>query len=181
MQTQIVRTGKEYSAALFGLSLESGCEDEIYDGIELLCQILTETPELKEFLKSYGISREVRLKTVKDAFESKLPEYIVSFVCLLCENDEISILDDCIDEYKKLYNRSKSFINAVVTSAAELTGEEKTKLQSALEKRMKSHIKIDYRIDPSLLGGLKVESEGIMLDGSLTGRIRNMREEVMDK
>ena len=52
----------------------------------------------------------------------------------------------------------------------------KQKLKEKLEKICKSRVDIEYSIEPSLLGGLTVEIDGKILDGSLRQRLREVKE-----
>ena len=66
--------------------------------------------------------------------------------------------------------------HATVTSAVELTEEEKNRLIAGLEARERCRVQGEYRVDPSLLGGLIVEVEGKILDGSLRHRLSEIKE-----
>lgn len=167
---------KEYATALFELAAESGSEQEIYNGVCLVKDVFADTPELAAYLASPGIRKDVRLKTVKDTFENDVHEYVVSFLCLLCERKDIEALFECIEEYKKLYEENKNIAHAVVTSAHPLTDDEKASLVARLEKVSGKRVDAEYQIDPELLGGARVEMDGTIIDGSLRHRLESMKE-----
>lgn len=173
-------TSKEYAVALFGLAVETGTAAEIAEGLALVRKVFEDTPEFSAFLSSPGIPKQERLQLIQDTFSEDVPEYVVSFLSLLCEHGDAPIFMECANEFDKLYSQSKNVSYAVVTSVVELTDDEKTKLCAKLEHINHNKVIIEYRIDPSLLGGLTVEMDGLILDGSLKRRLHNMKE-VMDE
>ena len=65
---------------------------------------------------------------------------------------------------------------ATVTAAAGLTDEEKERLRRALERRSGHSVQLECRVDASLLGGVVVEMDGRVLDGSLRHRLHEIKE-----
>jgi len=167
---------KEYAIALFGLAAECGLEEEISKGLSFVREVFDETPGLDSFLRSPGISKAVRLQTLRDAFEKEVPEYVMSFLCILCENGEVEMLAECIDEYEKLYFESKNVAYAAATSAVPLTDAEKVSLREKLEKKTGKKVVIEYTLDSELLGGVVIEMDGMTIDGSLRRRLQTMKE-----
>lgn len=167
---------KEYAMALFSLGVESGAQTEIYSNLAHVAKVFEDAPQLADYLLSPGIPRATRLQTLKDAFEGDTHEYVVSFLSLLCEHKDIDILSECIVEYNKLYEQNKNLSHALVKSAEPLTDEEKAKLIAKLEKVSGKSVDAEYRIDKSILGGVVVEMEGTIIDGSLKHRLESVKE-----
>ena len=67
---------------------------------------------------------------------------------------------------------------AKVVSARPLSDGEKEKLIAALESRYGVTVEADYKTDPSLLGGMKVEISGTLLDGSARRRLDGVRADL---
>ncbi len=174
------KTSNEYAIALFGLANETGVEETVLNGLKLASEVFRETPELYGFLKSPGISKETRLKTVQNAFSDDTHEYVVSFICLLCEHGNIELFAQCVEDYENLYSISRKIVHAKVTSVVDLSEKQKITLHEKLVKKLKCEVEIEYKIDPTLLGGVTVEMDGIILDGSLKNRLQTMKE-VMDE
>ena len=127
-------------------------------------------------MSSPGISKNERLDSVKAAFEGRIPEYVLSFVQLLCERSRVRAFDDCLNEYEQLYNASKQISEAYVTSAVELTDDEKKKLKLKLEKMSGKSLILKCTVDKSVLGGVIVKMDGKIMDGSLKHRLEEVKE-----
>ncbi len=167
---------KEYAAALFALAAESGDEDRINEGLIFVRGVFKKTPELFSFLSSPGIRKDERLRVLAGAFEEEIPEYVTSFLCLLCERREIDYLFEIIEEFFKLYKQSRNRAHALIYSATELTSDEKARLIAKLEQTSGKKVDAEYIIDAGLLGGITVEMDGTVIDGSLRHNLETMKE-----
>ena len=72
-------------------------------------------------------------------------------------------------------NASEHISNAKVTSAVQLTDEEKQKLKNKLESVYRGEVNIEYFIDETLIGGLIVDVDGKIMDGSLRSRLHDVK------
>ena len=138
--------------------------------------VFSNTPEYIDFLSSPSIPLQERLDAINEAFASSIPENVVSFIKLLCEKGRIRSLLGCIDEYKKLLDVQNSISTAYVKSAVELTDEEKEKLKDKLEVKCGHAIVLECSVDQSLMGGIVVEIDGKIIDGSLKNRLYEVKD-----
>ena len=168
--------GNEYAEALFLLACETKNEDEILGALDLLKDVLNENTEYIDFLSTPSIPLGERLDAISEAFEKTMPEYVVSFIKLLCEKGHIDSIFECIGEYKELYDNSKKVMTAKVTSATELTEEEKNALYEKLKKISQKEIVIDYHLDKDILGGMIIEMDGKVIDASVKSRLKEVKD-----
>lgn len=169
-------TIKEYASALFALAQEEALEKRILQELRVLSEVFDSTPEYPAFLDSPCVPMSERLETVERSFGEDFAEFTVSFLSLLCEQGGASLLPECAEEYERLYNEKNRVSRAKVTSASPLDGRQRKALTARLEELSGCRIEIDYATDPSLLGGVTVEMDGLLIDGSLRGRLKNIRE-----
>ena len=167
---------KEYAAALFALAREQGREREFSEALRLLSSALTAAPEYAEILASPGIPLRERQALLEQAFGGRVPEYVLSFVQLLCEKGRIRELGDCAREYETLYQALSAVSPARIVSAAELTGQEKEALVQKLQRLCGHTVAAAYEIDESLLGGFIVYIDDRIIDGSLRHRLKEVKE-----
>ena len=87
---------------------------------------------------------------------------------------------ECYKAYRKRYQEDEGISDAVVVSAVALTEEQKKTLLEKLEKLCQKKILLSEKIDPEVLGGLKVEVDGKTLDGTVSGRLKEIRKNVSE-
>lgn len=167
---------KGYAAALFELSEELKISAEISEELKELSGIFKKFPEYVGLISSPTLSKKERLNILEEALDNNYNEILTSFVLLMCEKDVIRELSGCAEEYEKLYNESLKSSTAVVHSAVLLTEREKEKLQVQLEKISRRNVTLVCFVDESLIGGITVEIDGKVYDGSLRRRLDGIKK-----
>lgn len=168
--------GKEYGTALFMLACEENEKKSYAEALGNIKNTFLDYPQYTELLSSPSIPVKERLCVIDEAFSGRVPEYVLSYLKLLCEKGRIPYFMESVDEYKALLDASEHISNAKITSAVELTEEEKQKLINKLELMEKGKVHAEYFVDTALLGGLIVEVDGKIMDGSLRHRLHEVKE-----
>lgn len=176
----MAQIAKEYAEALFALAQEEGRENAYAEALALVNSLLAEYPAYRELLASPALPRKERAALLTEAFADRIPEPVLSFLCLFCERGHVHSLEDCTAEYAALYRASRELSVAEVVSAVPLTEAQRTALTKKLEKQCGHRVTATYTEDPSLLGGVIVRMDGKVWDGSLLHRLRDVKE-VMDR
>lgn len=167
---------KEYGTALFMLGCECGAQKEYAAALETVSAVFRKFPAYIDFLSSPNIPMSERLTAIEQAFSPSLPENVVSFLQLLCEKGRIRSFDGCVQEYNALLKASEHISTAKVVSAVELTQDEKKRLQAKLEKMCGNPVIMDCSTDKSLMGGVVIELDGKVMDGSLRRRLHEVKD-----
>ena len=169
-----------YAEALFALAAETGMCEEISSGLNLLTELFSQYPEYAELLSTPALSKEERASLAHAAFDGRIPADLISFLLILCDKRDLEELSACSEAYDGLYRDSLRTATAYVCSATELTEEQKERLKGRLEKISGKRVFLSCIVDPSLLGGITVELDGTVYDGSLRHRMDDMKK-VMDQ
>lgn len=172
----MTQISKEYATALFSLAREEGREAEFSDALKTIADVFRSEPEYLQILDSRALDASLRSALAEKAFGRALPEYVISFVGLLCEKGRIREFFDCADEYERMYKHFLEIAEVEVTSAVPLTEEEKSALIAKLEKTSGKKVSAHFSVDPSVLGGIIVRSDGAVIDGSLRSKLDKVKE-----
>ncbi len=169
-------TGNNYAEALFMLAREENLIDEFYDGLKLVEEVFKENTEYIQFLSNPSIPKSERITALNTVFDGKIHEHVLSFLQLICEKAQAACFFDCVNEYYRLREFAKGTVEAIVKSAIELTKAQKEALVASLEKRTGKSVTLKCMVDNTLLGGIAVEIDGQMLDGSVKQNLKRARE-----
>ncbi len=175
------QTDKEYAGALFELTVEEGITEQCLSDLRMIRDVFSKDPEYIDFLTSPAVSQNEKLSAIDEAFSKSIHMYVLFYLKLLCEKGRIKLIFNTISEYEKLYLEYKGIKTALITSAVELSDTQKTTLIEKLEKTLNKKINASFSEDPSLIGGVIIELDGMIYDGSLSGRLRDVKEVMMDE
>ena len=175
------QTDKEYAEALFELCAEEGTLSECLADVNDVKELFKAYPEYVSLLSSPAVPLSERLSAIDEAFGERMTPYTVYFLKLLCEKGRICLFSEIAEELNKLYLHYTGRTTAYVTSAFELSDEQKAALVKKLSKSENKEIDAVYSVDPSLMGGVKVEVCGKVYDGTIKRRIRDVKEVMMDE
>ncbi len=166
----------EYAKALFMLAAETGNGKEYKEALGTVLEVFENNPMYPEFLSTFAIPLEERLNALETAFLDRVPRDVLSFLKLLCEKRHIGEFAECVKDYNEMYDEILKVSNAKVTSAVELSEDEKASLKEKLEKISGHKTLIEYTVDKSIIGGLIVEMDGKIMDSSLRKHLKDVKD-----
>ena len=171
---------KEYAGALFALCKEAGNVDEAFENLKQLSKVFGENNDYFDLLSSPAVEKEERISMLNIAIGDSVTEYVFSFVAVLVSNGHIKEFFECEKDFSYLYEQEKNCTTAFVRTAAELSENDKKRLAEKLSSLTGKNVSLEVCIDHSLIGGLIVEIDGKVYDGSLKQKIKTAKE-VMGK
>ena len=142
-------------------------------------QVLKENPGFLSLLASPAISREERMDTLSAAFQDRIPPRMLALLRMMVYRGHARSLVQMMESYRTLARERKGESEAKIFSAVPLEDTELEALKAKLEKRFGRKMILECQVDPSLLGGIRIETDGRVLDGTLRARLQEIKE-VMD-
>jgi len=102
-----------------------------------------------------------------------------NFIKLLVEKGRFNLFEKIAESYRKYFDSDRGVeeVTAVVPFA--LSGDAEARLVSALEKRLGKKISLSTRIDPDILGGIIVQTQSQVIDGSFRGKLKGLRQSLL--
>ncbi len=174
----MTKEGALYGQSLYDLAAEENLSDEILQQIDAVKDILAQNPDYITLLSEPSVPKKDRLALLDDAFKGQIHQYLLNFLKILLENGMLREFSDCARSYRELYNADHGIAEAVVTGAIPLTEAQLRQLKVKLEKITGRTILLTEKTDPAILGGLCVEVDGKLLDGTVMGRLTDLRKKV---
>lgn len=168
--------GDRYARALFDLALETATLDAVRADLKSLRVAWLESADLRRLASSPVISAADQGKGLTAvATTAKFNPTTVRFLGLLAQNGRARDLTAVIAGFDALYARHAGIVAAEVVSAVPLTTAQTTHVRSALMQALGKAPEITTRVDPALLGGLKVKVGSKLFDASLKTRLDQLK------
>ena len=169
-------TSREYAEALFELAVQGNETKETSEGLETVVSALLQTPDYRAMLASPAISKEERLNALDSAFRGKIPDILLAILRMMISRGHVSALNGMARDYEELARGYRGESVAVVTSAVPLKEAETVALRAKLEKKLSKTVIMQFRVDPELIGGIRVEVDGRVIDGSIRNKLEEIKE-----
>ncbi len=169
-------TSREYAEALFELAVQAGLTKETSEGLETVVSALMQTPEYRGLLASPAIGKEERLSALDTAFRGKVPDILLAILRMMVSRGHVSALDGMARDYDEMARGFRGESMAVVTSAVPLKEAETVALRAKLEKKLGRQVILQCRVDPALIGGVRVDVDGRVIDGSIRNKLEEIKE-----
>ena len=167
-----------YAHSLFSLAEEENILDEIFEELTVISGIFKENPDYVVLLDSPTVNSEERCSLIDEAFKD-FGEYVRNFLKILCEKKYIHIFGECVKEYEKQYNKKLGIEKVTAITAVPLSDTLREKLIKKLEKETGKKIKLELKVDKSILGGIILRTENSQTDASVRARLEDIRTQLM--
>ncbi|MCA0366461.1 MAG: F0F1 ATP synthase subunit delta [Proteobacteria bacterium] len=168
--------GDRYAQALFDLALETGRLDAVRADIVSLKAAWAESADLRRLARSPLISADDQGKgLVAVATKAKFEKTTANFLGLLAQNGRAKDLPAVIAGFEARYAKHAGIVAAEVVSAQPLDAKQLAAIKTALNKSLGKAPELTARVDPSILGGLKVKVGSKLFDASLKTKLDQMK------
>lgn len=172
-------------AARYGLALYSIADDrKEITSLQLeakeLKKVLLENPDFITLLNNSFLSHEER-RGIVDKTLKAFDKDIVSLLKLLIDNNRIRYVVDVLDAFNSLCNNARNVEEGLVYSIIPLDEQTKKQLEKKISKLENVEVELINKIDPNLIGGLKVVINGHIYDGSIKNKLEQMKIDLLKK
>lgn len=171
----MTEAGSVYGQALYDLALSEGLTQVIRDQLEVLRQSFDAEPEFIRLLRSPALSKEERCQIMDDSFRGKVQPYLLNFLKILTEKGYMRHFSDCCVAYRECYNRDNGILPVKAVTALPLSDDQQKRLKEKLSAITGKTIDLDMRIDPGVLGGIRLDYDGKRLDDTVSHRLDTIR------
>ena len=167
---------ERYGAALYDLASEKKCIEDILNDFKLIQKALKESSELRQVIKSPLVNSEEKLNILLKIFsQTTMHQLTTTFLKVLDNNKRIPNLLTTILQFKKINSEKRGDITADITSANELSDEEKNNITNQLKNSLGQKLSLNFDVDKAIIGGLIVKVGSKMIDTSIANKINKLR------
>lgn len=169
---------KMYGGSLYELAAEEGLDERILAELDEVTQLLGSEPEYLRLLSTPSLPKAERCSLLDEALRGAVHIYVLNFLKLLCERGSLRQLKECARAYRTRYNTAHGIVEAEAVSAVALSGEQTELLRKKLEAVTGKRVTLRCRVEPSVLGGIRLDMDGTELDGTVQSRLAGLRRSI---
>jgi F-type H+-transporting ATPase subunit delta len=168
--------GARYALALFDLAKDGGQIAAVESDLKALKAMCEESADLRTLLSSPTFDSQAKGKGLAAiADRAGFNPLTKKFLNFLAQQRRASVLTSIITSFAALSATYRGVVSAQVTTAVALTDAQAKGLQAALRQALGKDPEIETRVDPSILGGLKVRVGSRLFDASLRAKLDSLK------
>lgn len=168
-----------YAKVLFDLDCIKGNLDGRLEDFESIINIFKLNPKLVKFLKASQVSMNDKEKMIQDSLRETFEPTFINFISYLIKKKRLVHLSQIANEYRRLVNKYLGRWEADIVTAVSMDSESEEKLIKKLERIFHKKIHLNKQVDPKIIGGAILIISNEMLDWSVTGRLRKLKENLI--
>ena len=172
MNEQVVQP---YAQALMSVARSNNLTEQFGEDARTLTNLLRESEQFRNFLANPFVSIGDKKAVLGRVVGDNVNPYMRNFLMLLVDRRRIILLEGICQQYLALLRQLNQTVLAEVTSAVELTEEQKQAVRDKVIAMTNARqVELETRIDRSLIGGAIVKVGSQVIDASIRGQLRRL-------
>lgn len=164
-----------YAHAIFELANEQHELDKVAADLDQIDRSIADNPDLARLIASPVISREQQASAIA-ALVDKLgfADTTRKFMGVLAAKRRLYALPSMVAAFRARLARQRGEVTAEVVSARELDAKQVASLRDVVTSHTGKTVRLDTRVDPSLIGGLVLTVGSLQVDASLKRKLQQL-------
>ena len=167
--------------ALYELANESNSIDEVEKQSISFLRLIDESKDFSSLIKDPTNSvNELQDVINKIAENYKLNSLMLKFLGFLISKRRFFYVRTILQDFIDTCSKKRGEVKAELISSKELSGEQVNKIKDELSQNFDAKIKLDYKYDKSLIGGLVIQVGSIMVDTSIKNKLQQIENTMIE-
>jgi len=175
------QVSKTYGSALFEVAMENDTLDTTLEEVLFVKQTFLENEDLGRLLLHPNVKNEEKIKIIESIYKGRVSDEITGLMTMLVTKGHLKDFIPVFDYVIQAIKEEKGIGVAYISSAVELSGEQREKIeQKLLETTKYQEIEGIYQVDQSLIGGLVIRIQDTIVDSSLKTQIAKLSKTLLN-
>ena len=176
-----ITSAERYSLALFELSEENNLISQIENQSLSMLNLINQSNQFCNLIKNPTTSQNDLSKVInKIAENNKFETLFQNFLNFLIQKRRFFFVERILKSYIEICSRKRGELKAELKSAKKLSSDEIYKITDELTKNFSSKIKLNYKHDESLIGGLVMKVGSTMIDTSIKNKLQQIENKMLE-
>ena len=176
-----ITSAERYSLALFELSEENNLVSQIENQSLSMINLINQSDDFCNLIKDPTTNQDDLSKVInKIAENNKFNTLFQNFLNFLIQKRRFFFVERILKSYIEICSIKRGELKAELKSAKKLSSDEISKITDELTKNFSSKIKLNYKHDESLIGGLVVQVGSAMVDTSIKNKLQQIENKMLE-
>ena len=176
-----ITSADRFSLALYELANESNVLSQVEDQSSSILNLISSSKDFSNLIKDPTNKRDDLLKVINDISDNnKFENLLKSFLSFLIMKRRFFYIEQILKSFLETCSKKRGELKAELKSAKELSSDEINKITDQLTKNFSSKIKLNYKYDKSLIGGLVLQVGSTMVDTSIKNKLQQIENRMIE-
>ena len=176
-----ITSAERYSLALFELASENQVLSQVEDQSSSILNLISANKDFSNVIKDPTNNQDDLLKVINNISDKyKFERLLKNFLSFLIINRRFFYLEQILNSFMEICSQKRGELKAELKSAKELSGDEISKITDELTQNFSSKIKLNYKYDKSLIGGLILQVGSTMVDTSIKNKLQQIESRMVE-
>mgnify|MGYP002062091480 CR=1 FL=1 len=176
-----ITSAERYSLALFELSEENNLLNQIEGHSSSMLDLINQSKDFCNLIKDPTINQEdLSIIINKISENNKFDKLFINFLNFLIQKRRFFYIERILKSFIDTCSRKRGELKAELRSAKNLSNDEISEITDVLTKNFNSKIKLNYKHDESLIGGLVVQVGSNMVDTSIKNKLQQIENRMIE-
>jgi F-type H+-transporting ATPase subunit delta len=176
-----ITSTERYSLALYELASENNVISQVEDQSSSMLNLISSSKDFSNLIKDPTNNQEDLLKVLNIISENnKLESLLKNFLSFLVIKRRFFYVEQILKSFIETCSKKRGELKAELKSAKELSSDEISKITNELTENFSSKIKLNYKHDKSLIGGLIVQVGSTMVDTSIKNKLQQIENKMVE-
>ena len=176
-----ITSTERYSLALYELASENNVISQVEDQSSSMLNLISSSKDFSNLIKDPTNSQKDLLKVLNIISENdKLESLLKNFLSFLVIKRRFFYVEQILKSFIETCSKKRGELKAELKSAKELSSDEISKITNELTENFSSKIKLNYKHDKSLIGGLIVQVGSTMVDTSIKNKLQQIENKMVE-
>ena len=169
-----------YSLALYELAEEEKDIKKIEEQASALLNLIIKSKNFESIIRNPTNKKEEQIKIINILSANyNFTNLLKNFLCFLVEKRRLFFLQNILRKFVDICSQKRGEVKARLIAAKKLNDDEIKKIKDELSRDFTNKIKLDYKYDPSLIGGLIINVGSVMIDTSIKSKLRQLENKMI--
>jgi len=174
-------SASRYSLALYELAAEANALDEIESHSSSIIKLISSSDDFNSLIKNPTNKKADQLNAIlKISKHYKLNSLLTKFLSFLISKRRFFYVKNILKNFMETCSKKRGEVKAELTASKKITENEIHKIKEDLTKNFNSKIKLNYKYDPNLIGGLIVQVGSTMVDTSIKNKLQQIENRMIE-
>lgn len=170
---------RRYAEAFFSIARDNNKINDYQLELEKVVKALQEVDNLKEYMSHLLIPAAAKKDVLKQLFAEQVSPVTLNFIMMIVDKKRETYIDVIVEEYKDMADEFRNIAKVDLIAAKEVPEEDVKYLAEKLSASTGKTVQLNLKVDPALLGGIKLRMGDQIIDGTVAKKLEMLKEQLI--